>query len=147
MQYEYTDSTGWHHYKQVGTDEIIIISHVDGYSVKARIWEEEVTTGKQRAHAGYRTQVDARVNSVRIKTYRGYWCSGTHPSKQIALRDVAEKMKKDGCLLDAWGLDPGFYETGLSACSGYGYIREKSTLKPVRNISGKALVSVGLKDG
>ncbi len=143
MKFKYMGGS-WHHHRQIGTDELILITHDDGHSVKARIWEEEVTTGKQRVHAGYQTQVDTQLSFAseeeEFNTDYPCWSSGIHRSKLQALHAVAEQMKKDGYRLDVWGIDPGFYETGLSSGSGYGYSRGGSGRGAVRAISGRISV-------
>jgi hypothetical protein len=111
MHEEY--SNGWEHYKRVGDVETVRVSdrHCEAFS--ARIWEESVSTGKQRVHVGYRTVLESEIRNFR---------SGHHSTRIAALRALDQQMQEQGYRLHVWGLDPRYYETGLSDGSGYGYI-------------------------
>ena len=114
MQEQYSD--GWSHYTRIAEVETVLISDLSGSFFEAIIWEESVSTGKQRVHAGYRTLVSS-----------GLWefHSDRQATRMSALRDLAQKMAAQGYRLHVRGLDPHYYSTGLSEGSGRGYIRTK----------------------
>ena len=130
MHNEYTDGTGWFRYKIIGDIENINILNNEGAHIPAKIWEEHVSTGKQRVHAGYRV-----VLSFQEKKYE----SSIKASTNKAIKDLAEKAETDGYKIMIWGAEDGFSQTGLSSESGYGYFEFPDGTKTgsVRAIAGK----------
>lgn len=133
MHREYKDKMGWMHYIQSGPSENIKVFTTDGHSIEASIWEESVTTGKQRVPKGVRTLVQFEE-----KTH----ASAVSDSEYRALKDLAQQLGKDGYHLHVWGVDAGFYQTGLSEGSGYGYVDlpNGKTTPAVRGIAARLSV-------
>ena len=124
-------------------EEIDVIDRA-GNALPSFVWEELVTTGKQRVHAGFRVVVDIQ-GSIRE--------SSVNYSRLDALRDLSKILKEDGYVMAVWGVEDGFYETGLSQGSGYGYFKfdDGTQTKAVRAIAKKIsqqdrqnLVEIGL---
>lgn len=121
-------SNGWEHYQLRGDVETVKVSDRSGAIFDARIWEEIVSTGKQRVHMGYRNVLESGIRN---------FCSGRHSTRIVALRDLAQQMEAHGYTLHVCGLDPLYYATGLSEDSGHGYMRRGGSGRdrPVRLIS------------
>lgn len=113
MQDEYSDAIGWHHYRRRGNVETVPVTDRNMVASEARIREEYVSTGKQRVHMGFRMVLELN---------HSMFCSGSHLNSLEALDDLSRQMQENGYQLHVWGLDPRYYQTGLSEGSGYGYI-------------------------
>lgn len=100
MAQEHKDPNGWFRYSRIGDVEKIEVFDKEKSPIRAIIWEESVTTGKQRVSAGCRTVV-----SFNGKKYES---SIKHSSKD-ALMDLFQKMSIDGYQLMAWGVEEGFH--------------------------------------
>lgn len=91
--------------RHIGADE------VSGETL-ARVEFGTVTTGRQAVWAGF---------YVRVEVGDREWLAEDPHSLRRALRGVEAELNKDDLWLQAFGLDPEWRESGLSANSGWGY--------------------------
>ena len=82
------------------------------------VWAEfevgVIETGRQRVYAA--TYLKITMSDGRA------WIGEDRWSPLVALHDVAGQIERDGGTLMCAGLDPRFYESGLSQHTGHGYI-------------------------
>ena len=82
------------------------------------VWAEfevgVIETGRQRVYEGLYLKITMSDGRS--------WIGEDRWSRLTALHDVSRQIEAEGGTMMCVGLDPRFYESGLSAGSGYGYI-------------------------
>lgn len=129
----------WKHYEiwQSGTTTI---TH-GGKEALCNFATGGITTGKQR--------VFHRI-FIRLTLPDGTEIIGEDPHNlRTALLDLAHKLRVEGFELHAAGMDPRFYETGLSHNSGLGYIDaigRVHMMDPITELDGSDDLDVTIRE-
>lgn len=107
------DAQQWRKYP--GRDRECTMSPTDhvGPPVRVLVQQGSVLTGRQRVWVGYFCKV--------IDSNGESWLSEHPHSLRGALLDVEAKLEIRGWKLDVIGTSEGWYESGLSENSGYGF--------------------------
>lgn len=103
----------WKNYQQRRTGECHI--DLDGEGILAEFEMGIIETGRQRVFAGHYIKV--------IGPDGEEWLGEDTSSMRAALRALDKEIESNGGRLLCAGLLDGFHESGLSADTGYGYIR------------------------
>jgi len=102
----------WKHYEPHQTGTTCVIDHEGVQDCRFEIGR--VTTGRQRVFSRW---------FVKVTMPNGAEFIGEDPHNiRSALADVDRQLEHRHCILVAAGIEDGFYETGLSQNSGYGYL-------------------------
>ncbi len=99
----------------------------DGEVVAARYEVGFIETGRSRVFAGYYIRVTSPEGAV--------WLGEDTRSILGALRAAHKVAANDRGALICAGLDDGFYETGLSGNTGYGYIGRSDAIYMMDRLS------------